>query len=65
MRENEKIYITAKELSELLGISIGHAYKIIHQMNEELTKAGYLVISGKVPVRYFEKRWYGLEGVNA
>ncbi|MBR3397403.1 MAG: ICEBs1 excisionase [Lachnospiraceae bacterium] len=64
MRENEKIYITAKELSELLGISIGHAYKIIHQMNEELTKAGYLVISGKVPVRYFEKRWYGLEGVN-
>ena len=64
MRENEKIYITATELSELLGISIGHAYKIIHQMNEELTKAGYLVISGKVPVRYFEKRWYGLEGVN-
>ena len=64
MRENEKIYITAKELSELLGISIGHAYKIIHQMNEELTKAGYLVISGKVPVRYFEKRWYGMEGVN-
>ena len=61
MRENEKIYITAREMSELLGISIGHAYKIIHQMNEELTKSGYLVISGKVPIRYFEKRWYGLE----
>ena len=61
MRENENIYITAREMSELLGISIGHAYKIIHQMNEELTKSGYLVISGKVPIRYFEKRWYGLE----
>jgi len=64
MRENEKIYLTAKELSELLGVSIGYAYKIIHQLNEELTKAGYLVISGKVPVRYFEKRWYGLERDN-
>ena len=64
MRENEKIYLTAKELLELLGVSIGYAYKIIHQLNEELTKAGYLVISGKVPVRYFEKRWYGLERDN-
>ena len=25
----------------------------------ELEKEGFLVIAGKVPRRYFEKRWYG------
>ena len=54
-----KIYITAAELSELLGISLGHAYKIIRSMNQDLQKSGYLVIPGKVPRRYFEKHWYG------
>ena len=54
-----KIYITAAELSELLGISLGHAYKIIRSMNQDLQKSGYLVIPGKVPRRYFEKYWYG------
>ena len=31
-------YITAKEVAEVLGISIGKAYKIIHQLNDELKK---------------------------
>ncbi len=40
MKEN-KIYITASELSELLGISLGHAYKLIRNMNKELEESGY------------------------
>ncbi|OUQ55785.1 ICEBs1 excisionase [Tyzzerella sp. An114] len=59
MATEAKIYITANELSEMLGISTGHAYKIIRQLNKELEQAGFIVISGKVPRRYFEKRWYG------
>lgn len=59
MKTAEKIYITANELSEMLGVSAGHAYKIIRRMNHELEKEGYIVIAGKVPKRYFEKRWYG------
>ena len=55
MAENNKIYITANELAEMLGVSVGHAYKL----NQELEKEGFLVIAGKVPRRYFEKRWYG------
>lgn len=55
MAENKKIYITANELAEMLGVSVGHAYKL----NQELEKEGFLVIAGKVPRRYFEKRWYG------
>lgn len=55
----EKTFITAQELSGMLGISIGHAYKIIRQLNAELEKKGFLVIAGKVPRRYFAERWYG------
>jgi len=59
MKKENKIYITASELAEMLGVSTGHAYKIIRRLNQELEKAGYIVIAGKIPVRYFEKRWYG------
>ena len=51
--------ITANELAEMLGVSVGHAYKLIRKLNQELEKEGFLVIAGKVPRRYFEKRWYG------
>lgn len=43
----------------MLGVSVGHAYKFIRKLNQELEKDGFLVIAGKVPRRYFEKRWYG------
>lgn len=59
MAENNKIYITANELAEMLGVSVGHAYKLIRKLNQELEKEGFLVIASKVPRRYFEKRWYG------
>lgn len=59
MNTENNIFITASELSELLEISTGHAYKIIRQLNEELQRDGYMVISGKVSRRYFEKRWFG------
>lgn len=59
MKKENKIYLTAVELSEMLGVSAGHAYKIIRKLNQELEKEGYIIIAGKVPKRYFEKRWYG------
>ena len=59
MTEENKIYITASELAEMRGVSVGHSYKIIRRLNQELSKDGYLVIAWKVPRRYFEKRWYG------
>ena len=59
MKNEEKLYITADELAEMLGISKAHAFKLIHTMNEELQTNGYLVIPGKVSRCYFETRWYG------
>lgn len=35
-----KIYLTANDLSELMGISMGHAYKLIREMNAELVQQG-------------------------
>lgn len=60
MTTKTKLYITANELAEMLGVSVGHAYKIIRQLNRELEQQGFIVIAGKIPVKYFEKRWYGL-----
>ena len=31
MTENNKIYITACELADMLGVSVGHAYKLIRK----------------------------------
>lgn len=59
MTTENKLYITAPEMANLLGVSVGHAYKMIREMNKELANAGYMVIAGKVPKGYFEKRWYG------
>ena len=59
MKTTSKIYITAAELSVMLGVSIGHAYKIIRLLNQELVNEKYITIAGKIPTKYFEKRWYG------
>ena len=56
-----KIYLDANDIASMLDISKSKSYDIIRTLNAELEKDGYLVLSGKVPVAYFRKRWYGLE----
>lgn len=58
-----KIYYSAKDISNMLDVSVSKAYELIKKMNQELEQDGYLVISGKVPSLYFHKRWYGLDNV--
>ena len=59
----EKQYITAEEISEALGVSLGKAYAIIRDLNAELQSKGYLTISGKVSRVYFNEKWYSGEQV--
>lgn len=54
----KKNYINAQELSNMLGISVSRAYRVIRKLNEELEEKGYLVIAGRVPTKYFEQRWF-------
>ncbi len=39
----------AEDVANELGISKGHAYKVIRQLNEELEKSGFIIVAGKVP----------------
>ena len=36
MEKTRKMYVTAEEAAEILGVSTGYAYKIIRGLNEEL-----------------------------
>lgn len=59
MINEDKIFYNAEDLMNMLQISKGHSYKIIKAMNESLQEQGYLVIAGKVPIAYFNEKWYG------
>lgn len=51
----------AKDIQEILDVSESKAYHYIRQMNEELQSKGYLITRGRVPVSYFEKRFFGMK----
>ena len=51
-----KMFVNVKDITELLGVSVSKAYKIIHTLNEELEKKGYITVRGKVSRKYFEER---------
>ena len=56
----DKIYFTASDVAEMLGISKAKAYSIIKELNQSLAEQGYITIAGKVPKAYFSERWYGM-----
>lgn len=54
----EKLYLTAQECADLLGISLSHSYKLVRMLNRELAEQNYITIAGKVPRAYFMKKYY-------
>lgn len=64
MSTENKIFITASELAELLQVSTSKAYALIRKFNNELASQGYATLAGKCPRRYFEKKWFGYEESN-
>lgn len=58
---NHNYMMTADDVANELGISKGHAYKMIRQLNEELQNSGFIVISGKIPRAFWEKKFYGYQ----
>ena len=57
--ENTNYMMDADCVAKELGISRGHAYKIIREMNRDLKNKGYLVIAGKIPKAYWQTKIYG------
>lgn len=61
MESTSTMYVTAKEVMELLHVSRGYAYRVIRELNKELETKGYRVISGRVPRKYFQEKFYGMD----
>lgn len=55
--ENKK-FMNVNEVAEFMGVSVGMAYKIIHKLNEDLKKKGYITVAGRVNSRYFKEKVY-------
>ncbi len=58
MENNEKMFLTAKDVSLITRTSEATAYRIIKQMNADLKKKGKIIIPGKISRRYFEEKIY-------
>ena len=54
------VFIKAEEVAQELEISKALAYRMIHRWNDELKAKGFRVISGKVPRKYFQEKFYGM-----
>lgn len=59
MNNENKIYYTAQELSEILGVSLTYSYKLIRKLNKDLDARGYITIAGRVSKAYFNEKFYG------
>ena len=55
---SNKIFITAKDVSSIMDVSIGHVYKIIRLTNYELKKYAFLIVAGNVLVSFLRKKLY-------
>lgn len=52
-----KVLYEVDDVSKLLLISKSKAYKIIKKLNDELENKGFIIIRGKVTVKYFKERF--------
>mgnify|MGYP002527749584 CR=1 FL=1 len=57
-------FITAEEVQQIVGVSRSKAYQIVQSLNRELKSKGYITVSGKCPLRYFNEKFYGLQMEN-
>lgn len=55
---NSQRFYVAEDVAKIMGISKSKAYKIIRELNDELSKQGKIVVSGKVSRRYFDEKVY-------
>ena len=57
--ENKRFF-TARDVQEMLGVSLSYAYKLIRKLNAEQEAKGLVIIKGRISSKYLMKRIYGL-----
>ena len=58
----EKKFLSAADVAEIMECSKSKSYGIIRQLNAELLENGFVVMAGKVNAKYFYNRIYDGEG---
>lgn len=58
----EKRFLTAADVTEVMECSKSRAYEIIKKLNAELEEKHYITIHGKVNAKYFYERIYNGKG---
>ena len=46
------------DVMDVLGVKESKAYSILRELNKSLAKEGYIVLPGKIPRAYWEKKFY-------
>lgn len=57
------LFMKVDEVMSELGISKSHAYKLIKQLNNELSGKGFITVSGKISRQFFYEKVYGYKEV--
>ena len=52
----EKLYMSAEEVADAMGISLSYAYKVVRELNAELKAKGFITVSGRINRQYFMER---------
>lgn len=52
--------MNVKDVAAVLEVSESSAYKIIRQLNSELSERGFITVPGKISKVYFEEKVYGI-----
>ena len=56
VKEKEKKFLTAADISDLIGCSESYAYSVIRKLNDELQEQKYIIFRGKINAKYIYKR---------
>ena len=60
VNNSNKLFISASEIQQTMGVSKSYAYKLIKKLNLELESRGFLTIDGRTSRSYFNERFYGM-----
>lgn len=58
MSENQKKFYFVQDVMQMLCVKESKAYQIIRMLNKELKERGYITIDGRVPIKYFQEKYY-------
>jgi hypothetical protein len=63
-KAKQELFVRVDTVMNDLQISKPLAYKLMKEMNDELSAKGYLTIAGRVPRVYYYERFFGLGKMN-